>query len=325
MDGPPEAAPPEASPPEDALPKAGFPKADSPKAASPAGTLPGGAPAAAAVPGRAPLAGAPLLVATRFSFLGRSGWKSDASRDAAQLFAPERLALRLALFSQITLPSLAAQTDPGFHHLILTSADLPEPAARALAAACLAAHGDPGRFTILARPVESARKALRRFLGRRYPGRPVAQVVLDDDDGLACDFIALLRAELARLDAERPDPVARLPYFLSFPRGYGLMLRDRGQGAAGLYLHRYPWINLGLTLLDAPEGKNLFGVSHRSAPRRFGGRLLEGPPMFLRAVHAFNDSRVALHGGWDELPDWRSDATVQARFPWLLAPDTLWA
>ena len=53
---------------------------------------------------------APIVIVTRFSFLGESGWKSDASRSAEMLFEADRLNRRLELFCTITLPSLAAQT-----------------------------------------------------------------------------------------------------------------------------------------------------------------------------------------------------------------------
>ena len=107
---------------------------------------------------------APILVATRFSFLGQSGWKSDASRSAEMLFEADRLNRRLELFCTITLPSLAAQTDQGFHHFILTSKQLPDWAMEVLRTACMGIYGDESRFTILAGRPGPARRALRVFL-----------------------------------------------------------------------------------------------------------------------------------------------------------------
>lgn len=93
----------------------------------------------AVAPDRPRLAGAPLVVVTRSSFLGRSGWKSDAARDAALLFGPERLRLRTELFRTITLPSLVAQTDRDLTHVILTSGQLPHWAMAELNEACATA------------------------------------------------------------------------------------------------------------------------------------------------------------------------------------------
>ena len=110
------------------------------------------------------LAAVPLVVVTRFSYLGRSGWKSDASRDAALLFEPERLRLRLELFRSITLPSLAAQTDRSFSHVILTSNQMPAWAMNELKEACATAHGPGGRYAILARRPGISSAFLRRHL-----------------------------------------------------------------------------------------------------------------------------------------------------------------
>jgi hypothetical protein len=107
---------------------------------------------------------APLVVITRFSYLGRSGWKSDASRDASLLFDPERLRLRIELFRTITLPSLVAQTDRDFSHVILTSTKLPGWAMAELKAACATAYGKDGRFVILARRPGFSTIQFRRFL-----------------------------------------------------------------------------------------------------------------------------------------------------------------
>ncbi|WP_177172598.1 glycosyltransferase [Paracoccus alkenifer] len=49
--------------------------------------------------GEIPLRDIPVVIVTRFSFFGKSGWKSDASRDRELLFQPQRLEQRLRLFS----------------------------------------------------------------------------------------------------------------------------------------------------------------------------------------------------------------------------------
>lgn len=271
-----------------------------------------GEPAPAAVP----LHRIPVVIVTRFSFFGRSGWKSDASRDPALLFQPERLQQRLRLFSQITLPSLAAQTVPDFHHFILTSRDLPESAAAGLADACARNYGDPGRYSIVAARPMPARAALRRFLQRRYPGQTMAQVALDDDDGLAADFIEDLRRQFALIEQETPDIAQKLPHFVSYSRGFGLMLRDAPEGGPALFRIRYPYINLGLTMIVSDHTKNILAIQHKKAPPQLGVRLLGDRPMYVRGVHDFNDSRVEQSARW--VPQ-ESDDQLKARFPFLFA------
>lgn len=68
----------------------------------------------------------PLLFITRFSFFGKSGWKSNTSEDKELLFKEDRLEQRMYLFENVTLPSLIAQTDSEFHHLVLSSSELPD-------------------------------------------------------------------------------------------------------------------------------------------------------------------------------------------------------
>ncbi len=274
----------------------------------------------------AKLLAAPLFVVTRFSFLGKSGWKSDASRDAALLFDPDRLRLRLELFKSITLPSLAVQTDRNFVHLVLTSSRLPGWAMIELTAACARAHGEGGPFVILAKRPGVSSIILGRFLQSVVTGPLVAQAVLDDDDGLAVDFVANVRHHLAALDAAGRDTGPQSMTFLSFQNGYGCEfgLTDAGETTASLYAHRYPFINCGLTMVAAPGAANIFGIKHRKTPLLHDPVLLKGKRMFLRSVHGMNDSRVARTDRWQPVDRWREDADILARFPWMLDPAAFW-
>lgn len=259
---------------------------------------------------------APILVITRFSFVGSSGWQGDASRDPDLLFQPDRLARRLALFSAITLPSLAAQTDRGFQHVILTSDRLPDTAMAALNDACLRAYGGPNMHVILARPPSPARRPLRQHMEALHRGKTVVQVVLDDDDGLSTDFIALMRKDLGKTVATTPEAIESLPYFLSYPYGYGLVFNP--DGSPQIYAHRYPFINLGLTMIGEASGKNILAIDHLAAPRKYGGRLIRHRKMFVRSVHPFNDSRVQPSGRWRLIEDWQADTDIGTRFAYLI-------
>lgn len=280
------------------------------------------------VPDVAPwLAKVPLVVVTRFSFVGKSGWKSDASRDAELLFSPDRLRLRLSLFRSITLPSLACQSQQDFTHLILTSSLLPDWAMADLHAACTAAYGRDDRFTILADPPGKAALSLRRHLIERFARPAVAQAVLDDDDGLATDFVAEMRRHLAKLEASNTGPSQKLPAFVSFANGYGFEVgpSDDGTWAAELYQHSYPFINCGLTLVGPPvDGKNILGISHRKTPLLHDVALVRVKRMFMRSVHGMNDSHVARTDRWQLVDPWRENRDIRTRFPWMLDPEAFW-
>lgn len=255
-----------------------------------------------------------VLIALRFSYFGSSGWKSDFSKDRALLFDQDRLIMRLGLLQSLPLPSLAAQGDQNFHLMILSSYAMPRWAQRSLAEVC-AEVLPKGKYSILPRRAGIAHRHLALFITARYPeNAPVLQTVLDDDDGFSTDLIATMRAEMAQLPPlDTPDDLR----FVSFSRGYGLDLSSKDAEAYALYHHRYPFINLGLAMAGAREGRNILQIRHRKTPLEFPHRLVGGAPMFVRSVHEANDSRVEVSAKWRAVPDWRQDADVRARFPYL--------
>ncbi len=259
-----------------------------------------------------------VLVALRFSYFGTSGWKSDFSKDKALLFDQDRLIMRLGLLQSLPLPALAAQTDQNFHLMILSSYAMPRWAQRSLAEIC-AETLPAGQYTITARKFGVAHAHLAQFIAARYPARPdqptaVLQTVLDDDDGFSTDLIATARREMVELPSLSDTADLR---FVSFSRGYGLDLSGKRPETYTLYHHRYPFINLGLTMAGDRVGRNIFSIRHRKTPLEYPHRLIGGPPMFVRSVHEANDSRVEVSAKWRAVAEWRQDADVCARFPYL--------
>jgi hypothetical protein len=251
----------------------------------------------------------PLIFVTRFSYFGLSGWKSDASKDTSLLFATARLTERLKIFKYITLPTLVMQTDRDFHHYVLSSEELPAQFKKKLVNLCRSALGD--RCTVEFKPAGSARKYLREFMAKRYKNQIVAQVILDDDDGLATNFVELARDDIGEL-AEQGE----LPYFVSYMLGYGLVAT---KASLQLFLHKYRFINLGLIMVAPSKAKNILSISHNNAPRRAPNLVNSKTPMFLRSVHDHNDSRVAQTEKWVEQKNWENDPELLVAFPFLKA------
>ena len=143
-----------------------------------------------------------VLISTRFSFFGKSGWKSDYSDNPDDLFDKNRLLKRFWLFENITLPCLKAQTDQDFHYYVLSSKLMPDWAKEKLVELCTK-HLDESRFTIGFGPPAYVRRyqawAIKNIAGADHP---VAQVVLDDDDALSTDFIANLKTHLTNLQSQ---------------------------------------------------------------------------------------------------------------------------
>ena len=258
----------------------------------------------------------PNLVITRFSYIGNSGWKLPPEDREKTLFDPARLALRLWLFEKITVASLLAQTDPNFHHYILTSDALPDWALVRLTAICSAAY-PVDRFTIDPQPIGNARKYLRHFMERKGLGAHVVQIVLDDDDGLASDFIASVAEKLTLAEADGSFTPGGACHYLSFSRGYGLVFSGENPYDPQVFQHRYPFINLGLTMVDAITAPNILAINHLSAPKTAGCVPFNGPAMFVRSVHAFNDSRVAQTERWKPVAGGTADPELTDRFGFL--------
>lgn len=251
-----------------------------------------------------------IVYQTRFSYFGKSGWRSPASTDPGLLFAPERLEKRLELFGVITLPALASQTDPGFRHAVLTSDLMPEVYRDRLIAMCKAALG--GRCRVMVRKAGSAGVEFRRNVrGSHAAETPVAQVVLDDDDALSLDFNAALRAEI---DAALTLPAfADKPFFVSYPDGVTM---DLSGDVPRFSARSVPFTNLGLALVaPAASPYNPFMTAHKKVNRRFATRTITDlQPYYVRTVHGLNDSR-AIKG--ETHLDATGCAALLPRFPAL--------
>ncbi len=254
-----------------------------------------------------------VIVVTRFSFFGKSGWKSEFSRNPDSLFNEPRLMFRLELLSAFPLASLAAQADQNFHLFILTSNMLPRWAVKELRKRCLAAL-PAEKFSICQRSEGVAAVYLRRFMQERCKNGLGIHMPLDDDDGLAVDFIQDLRTRMAALSPPLEDDYR----FVSFAKGYALDINDFSQARLRLYKHNYPFINLGLAMFGPVDKQNMLSVSHRKFPRNYEHSLIgHGKVMYLRCVHTANDSRVEVKSAWKEINNWRGTGDVKRRFGFM--------
>lgn len=255
-----------------------------------------------------------IIVAMRFSYWGKSGWRSAPSKDRDLLFATDRLLLRLSLLQSLALPSLAAQTDQRFHLHVLTSWGLPSWAKAALLEA-LEDTLAPGQFTLDPRRWSLAASQYRNHLKDRYGNARTLQVVLDDDDGLSTDVLASLRVEMAQM---APPESINAIRFVSHSKGYGLDVTDLESSAIELYPFASQFINLGLALSSQAGGINIYGIAHQRTPLLHPNLVRSERPMWVRTIHERNDSRVKVLNDWTPVPDWRQTPDIAARFRWLL-------
>jgi len=212
---------------------------------------------------------------------------------------------RFALLRDSAWPSLKAQTDEEFKLVGLSAQAMPVWHQMLLTGLCKDELGD-ARAEVFFRKPGLANNKFRDIIRHNYSAPPVScQIVLDDDDALASDFIARLRPEAeAAFSACPPD---RQQVFVSFPKGFTLRLSDMG---AQLYHRDRAFTNLGLAQI-APTTlqRTIVGVAHKRIPQRHLARIVyDQKPAYLRTVHDTNDSRAPF----------RNDPVPAADLPALL-------
>lgn len=251
------------------------------------------------------------LFMMRYSYFGNSGWRSPASKDPGQLLSAERLKKRFELLRDIALPSLADQDDPDFKLAILSSKSMPRWRKRQLVELTHDILG-ADRVDVVFKPQASAPLMFKNYLHTRFaPETLLSQVVLDDDDAVARDFVSLIKREAnAAYQLRRPG---KQHCFLSFPKGLSL---DLGAKTPSLYHRLIPFTNLGLTMVGrAGAHKNVYGVAHKKVAKFNPARVIyTQQPAYVRTVHGQNDSKAVLG---DQLLDSQSTANMLDCFPFL--------
>lgn len=144
-----------------------------------------------------------VIFQTRFGFVGNMGWRDDRSVSPDHVLNVQRLERQFFFFENITLTSVSDQTDDDFYMHILTSELLPSSAMARLVDLCDTYLGRE-RYTITAKPSGDSWTMLRDGMAEKFGKSTYAiQSSLDADDGVAVDFVELLR-ETATFAAHAP-------------------------------------------------------------------------------------------------------------------------
>ncbi|PRY93470.1 putative rhamnosyltransferase [Hasllibacter halocynthiae] len=248
----------------------------------------------------------PRIVAlVRFSYVARGGFSKGGGDPATLLFDRARLERRFRLFEALCLPSLRAQADGAFETIVLTARSLPAWARDRLERLVDTLPG--GR--VVAMDVRFHYAAVRAAFASLEPRGETHRVTLrlDDDDALATDCVARMRALAPRAAAVEPDA----PVSISFNRGYYAHL---GEGRVYEVVERLP-LGIGMGLV-APAGHpdNAFARNHRFMPQFFNHWSEAGTPMWIRTIHGDNDAEPTLHGRRDTAGRDGIEAAMAARF-----------
>jgi hypothetical protein len=212
----------------------------------------------------------PAIGICRFSFCGKGDWQTSRSaktpaqieemmaRNAAALYAPERMELRFFLLENFLLPSLKAQSDRNFVCLILTSDIMPDIYLRRLKSLC----ANDSNLELLVSSELTVHKALWPRISElnTLAGRPLVNFRIDDDDCLSCDYIQELRGYMTRLGDKVP---------ISYSRSNGLVITHySADQEMRIYEAHLPFNSMG-TAIRVHGERTIFSFGHSALHKRF--------------------------------------------------------
>ena len=252
----------------------------------------------------------------RFSYPALGGFQIEhdsPEKRAAFLYSAQRLDERFHLFETLCLPGLVAQTDPDFTFLVLIGTDFPAPYRDRLRAAL---SGFP-QARLVARPPGNHRQVCAEVINsHRTMNQPCLQFRHDDDDAVAVDFVARLRA--AALDA--PGLIARERYVgIDFNRGFIAEARD-GQLLVQDTVTPFWGVALGMAV-QAQERLTLMNFARHKLMRFMPTLSYSDSPMYVRSHNQYNDSRMGRTDTSPPLPPVTPQFADQLRRRFALDPD----
>jgi hypothetical protein len=207
------------------------------------------------------------IVMTRFNL-------ATPGREAAIRNNPGWLDRRFDLFERYCLPTMAAQNCQDFEWIIYFDVGTPEPIRQRIEAARRVRKFHP-YFTGLFHS-DGWRNSAFELLGEERPER-LLTTNLDNDDGLAVDFVS-------RLHAAAQARTSDAPAALNFTNGYVL-------NGPKLYAHDHrsnAFVNLLETL--AENVRTAPAIPHMELDRYVEVVQLPGPGAWLQVVHGENVS-----------------------------------
>lgn len=194
------------------------------------------------------------------------------NRVESSIYSPEWLTNRIALFEKYTLPSVRAQAAEGRHWLVYCGIDSPE-----WLRAYMTRLTDAGLLTALyiTGPLSEAqiRRDVADAIGRQ--GGPVTTSNLDNDDGLAADYLTRVRSVEPR-------------------EAHALLVLDEGlilsAGRAYFRVDVHNAFSAVLTDVGSAEFRSCWAEWHNRLHLVLPAYHVRGGPAWLQVVHGVNVS-----------------------------------
>ena len=255
-----------------------------------------------------------IIGVCRFSYLGEGGFqtqKQDFETAAAILYDVPRMLRRFAYFENICLPSLAAQTDMDFHLVALIGDTMPVRWRKRL-------KGLMEQYPFLevcmleaAGPINSTRRAFRRAWNGT--ATYITGFRIDDDDAVACDYIARTREisdQLLTLGwADEQTPAA-----VCFHRGIYWDMGRPEEEQFWDFSEKEP-LGLAAAMITTPEAMtNIYRWNHRKLASQVRCWIDPSEHMFVRTLHGHNDSDRTIPPEAQPMPAWQAKKLFRDRF-----------
>ncbi len=223
----------------------------------------------------------------RFSYPALGGFQvehSSLEERIAYLYDPKRLEERFRTFEAFTLPALKAQTDPDFTFLIVIGESLPNAYRRRLEALV----ADMPQAVIQAHPPEQHRQMMQYAINsvRHFDQEPCLQFRMDDDDAVAVDYVAKLRAA-----AQDVRKLSRQYRHFAIDFNQGFIARPGPDGIAATPTNA-PYTTAALALVIKPNvNLTIMNFAHAKVGQKMPTVTFSGEDMLVRGHNDFNDSR----------------------------------
>lgn len=253
-----------------------------------------------------------VLGICRFSLLVTDGFQKmpgDLDARRRSLYDPARLAVRMAWFEHVFLPSIRAQSDPDFRLVVVTGEDLPVSSLDRLAALV----SDAPQIELVLLPpcghTDGCRDVVRQRIDRSAD--VVAQFRQDDDDAVATDFVRRVRGDFR--DRLRPLFEVQSRLMLDYARGFVLA----ANGARLPELHAIvslSWALAQVIYLRPDDDRTVMDFPHKHIFRNMTSVSMVDRVMYVRGVHDWNDSGIGNQRLSDPVPPARAGEWLSNRF-----------
>lgn len=246
----------------------------------------------------------------RFSYPALGGFQSEHETIQERtrfLYDNTRLEERFRLFESFTLPSLQAQTDPDFTLIVVIGTDMPvarreqlEALLKNLPQARLQAMPPGPHRTIMAQVINEARGADRR---------PCIQFRMDDDDAIACDFVAKAR-DVAR-DAA---PLIERNRLTAIDFTHGHIAQPTARGILAGSVARQYWVPSLAVIAQSGVSLTVMNFNHVKLWQFMPTLTLNDPDMYVRGISDWNTSGVRAATAGATLLDASGEALFRDRY-----------